>query len=246
MAKEKKPEGDQGGTATAEKPLDLRCVGACRGEIAEHEILDAKRAQCTVCQNVRLTIVGHDSPRGARWFVTKYPSWKTTIVPEDTLLAEGGRTVKQKGVYAVFKRIVKPRKLVDTQGELGTENPGGGDRNASRWMGVFFAVDPGPNPETKDQKLARKVIDFLRDHEYYRKTPQDNRLSPNPELVELTWDPQLKKTAEGAALSRRISLDQSDESVPVEEAPLAQRAKPGLSRSLNIPKIAAGALSEGE
>ena len=233
-------------TTVPDEVAVLPCVGACRGDETEHEILTPKMARCSVCKHERNTLVGAGSPAGPRWFVTKYPSWTATIIPEDYLLGEGGRTVKQKALRAVFKRIVKPRKLVDTQGELGSENPGGGDRNASRWMGVFSIVDPGQNPTDKNGILARKVIDFLRGHEQFRKTTQDNRLSANPELSELNWDPQLKKTAEGAALNRRVSLDQSDESVPIEEAPEAQKARVGATarRILKTP-VGAG-LGEGE
>lgn len=241
MADKKK---DEGATAVAENPTRaLPCLGACRNDTA-HEV-SGKMALCTVCEHERHIDVGAGSPKGPRWFVTKFPEWTTVMTPEDWIVHEGGRTVKQKAQRLVFKKIVKPRRLVSTQGELGTENPDGGDRNASRWMGVFSVVDPGTDPKTKQEILARQVVDFLRAHEYYRKTAQDNRLSANPELVELSWDPTLRKTAPGAAVSRRVSLDQHDQEAPLDDAPKPAKARVGLTRRI-LPKENTTALQEGE
>ena len=243
---EKKTQTDEGngGTAVAERPTQvLPCLGGCRGD-TDHEV-NEKVAACTACDFERRTDVGPGSPEGPRWFVTKYPSWTTNPVPEDILIVEGGRTVKQKGVRLRFKKVVKPRKLVSTTGVLGSENPDGGDMNACRWLGVYEIVNPGDKPTTKNEILARTIIDFLRGHEYYRKTAQDNRLSPNPELIELTWDPTLRKTANGVAVNRRVSLDQHDEEAPLDEAPRPAKARVGLMRRKPSPH-AVSALQEGE
>ena len=89
-------------TTVPDEVAVLPCVGACRGDETEHEILTPKMARCSVCKHERNTLVGAGSPAGPRWFVTKYPSWTATIIPEDYLLGEGGRTVKQKALRAVF------------------------------------------------------------------------------------------------------------------------------------------------
>lgn len=245
---EKTPKKDEGSTAVADKTFLLPCLGACRGEEREHA-REGKLATCGVCAFERHVDVGAGSPKGRRWFVTKFMAWTTTMTPEDWIVHEGGRTVKQKPVRLVFKKIVKPRKLVSTQGVLGTENPEGGDMNASRWLGVYEIFDPGANEEgkaeTKNDALSRQILAFLRAHEYYRKTAQDNRLAPNPELIELTWDPTLKKTAPGVAVSRRVSLDQHDEEAPLDAVPAPKKASVGLTRRI-VPKDNAGALDEGE
>ena len=241
-----KTKKDEGATATQEKPATkLPCLGACRG-VTPHDV-EGKQAVCTRCENVRRTDVGAGSPAGPRWFVTKYPAWSTTLVPEDWIVHEGGRTAKQKPVRLVFKRIVKPRKLVSTDGELGSENPGGGDRNASRWLGVFAVHDPGPDYDkaNKNDVLARQVVDFLRGHEYARKVVQDNRLPANPELIELSWDPTLRQKADAIAMSRRVTLDQNDEEAPDDNAPVAKRASIGLTRR-PAPKPDTTALGPGE
>lgn len=222
----------------------IPCLGSCRGESTEHEV-EGKQAICTICEWQRSTEVGAGSPKGPRWFVTKYPDWTTTLTPEDWIVHEGGRTVKQKPVRLVFKRVIKPRRLVSTSGILGSENHEGGDMNASRWLGVYAIMDPGANPATKNDILARAIIDFLRGHEYYRKTGQDNRLPPNPELIELSWDPTLKKTANGVAVSRRVSLDQHDEEAPIDKPAPATRAKVGLTRRAPAADKT-GALEQGE
>lgn len=243
-----KKSKDEGATATLPNPESVKipCVGACRGEDREHEV-SGKSGTCAECGHVRRLDVGLGSPKGPRWFVTKYPAWTTTVVPEDWIINEHGRTGKQKAVRAIFKKIVKPRKLVSLHGEIGSENPDGGDSNACRWMGVFFVNDPGEafDKTIKSEALARMVIAHLRGHEYYRKTAQDNRLSANPELVELTWDPTLREKATAAVARRAISLDQSDHEAPAETAPAPTRAKVGLTRRLPLKENTAP-LSEGE
>ena len=240
MADKKK---DEGAVAAAEKTLNIPCLGPC-AEKTDHDDRGSNSAQCRTCQNVRRTDVGHGSPIGKRWFVTKYPEWTTTVVPEDDLLGEGSKKIRQKSIRVAFKKQIKPRKLVSHQGELGTDNIDGGDKNASRWIGVFEVVDPGPdfddrtiNSDTKPSErkkiVDRMMINHLRRHENYRKTAQDNRLSPNPELVELNWDPSLKGKGEGTPVSRRVTMGPEGEvepEAPQDSIPGKPAARVGLTR----------------
>lgn len=122
--------------------------------------------------------VGPGSKPGLRYFVTKYPELSITMVAADAEIV-GGQVVQKKGKAVRFHKEAKPYALKG-KGQLNTDSRDSGedlgDRNDPPFFGVYTTSDP-------------KIIDFLRGHEYYRMTRQDNQLEPMPWLKELDWDP---------------------------------------------------------
>lgn len=158
--------------------------------------------------------VGAGSPAGTRWFVSRFPELSITVKPEDWQQDDNGKFHKVKGKYVRFKKEVKPRKL---RGSGFLETGGDGtDRNDSVFWGVVKIED-------------QKIIDFLRNHEFYKMTTQDNRLDRNMKLKELSWNPDtLGDRTSGLVDRRGESLGQDEDPAvasPKESAPDKPRAK---------------------
>lgn len=146
--------------------------------------------------------VGPGSPAGKRWFVTGCPNQTITIVPHKP---KEGSEREQKARRINFISQVKPASL-QGEGKLGSHNLTGTDANDNPSWGVFV-VDPKPKKDGKEQKVEddAETIEFLRAHEYYRTTHQDN--VPIAGLVrkikELDYDPRTLGAGQGRGVFAR-------------------------------------------
>jgi hypothetical protein len=158
--------------------------------------------------NKEVPATGKSSPAGRRWFISKYPELTLTKKPADIIVSDNGKERPQKPQRIPFMKQMKPAHLKGT-GLLGRANADGGDgsdRNDSHFWGVFT---------TEDQE----IIDWLRDHEYYRTTRQDNVLEREMKLKELDWDPRAKPSDGGGLVARRTVADLNGD--PKNDAPQA-------------------------
>lgn len=162
--------------------------------------------------------VGAGSPAGKRWFVCKYPEWTTTMVPEDVIVSDRGKERKQRPVRIAFTKQVKPWRF-QGDGLLGSNNPTGTDRNDNPFWGVYAVDIPTEedvqkienkvnkdlpiSPNDRKLLLAKEIVDFLRGHEFYRQTHQDNQCESKPLLKELDWDPRTLETGGGVGVFAR-------------------------------------------
>lgn len=167
--------------------------------------------------------VGKGSPEGKRWFICKFGEMSFTLSPEHWDKDVNGFAFHRKGEHISFTREIKPRKLRGT-GEPGLNNPNndGTDKNDSLYWGIYSTEKP-------------KEIEFFRNHAYYRKTVQDNRLDFNMWLKELDWDPGAVHTDRSSGLvdRRGFSIGKDDEFsiIPPEDAaPSISKVKPGLKK----------------
>lgn len=122
-----------------------------------------------------------------RWFVSKYAEAVITITPADHVVI-AGHEVRQKAVRLVFKKMLKPPRYWGTGllGSSGSEGVDGSDRNSARYCSVLKTEDPA-------------VIEFLRKHEWYLTSVQDNQLDKNFQpLEELDFDPE-KRYGQGSS-----------------------------------------------
>ena len=141
--------------------------------------------------------VGLGSPDGIRWFISRYPELTITRVAEDWIKDEQGKVHKVKGKDIAFAKEVKPRRLRG-KGDLSRDGDGT-DLNDSVYWGILKTDDP-------------VVIDFLRKHEYYRGTAQDNKLDRNMRLKELNWDPgALRDRASGLVTVKEEKFGPNDD-----------------------------------
>ena len=162
---------------------------------------------------------GPGSKTGKRWFVSKFAELVITMVAEDFYLHKG-QEVKQKARRLQFKKAILPRRLRG-QGYNGTTNGARGDLNSSVYWGVYA---------TNDQE----VIDFLRQHEYFRTTPQDNKVHAEMRLKELDWNPDTLERGDGVSVNAR-ALSPEDESDAPPTAPM-QTVKKTAGASVGLAK----------
>ena len=132
-----------------------------------------------------------------RWFVSKFAELVITMVPADHVVI-GNKEVRQRARRITFRRMIKPPKYWGTGllGSEGSEGVDGTDRNASRYCSIFSTDDP-------------EVLEFLRNHEYYRTSVQDNQLTKHFQpLEQLDFDPEKAyKPGEGVAVVARKEKD---------------------------------------
>ncbi len=162
--------------------------------------------------------VGIGSPDGPRWFISRCPEWTTTVEPETKTIL-GDTVVIKKAKRLTFKMQAKPHRFIGRgYNEKGNEM---GDKNQNRLWGVLYVEG-----ESDDDK---RIIDYLRKHENYRMTVQDNAPEANPLLKELTYNPAGRgdKPAEAVAVrpGRVPSGDKRrDPAAPAEDASTARPA----------------------
>lgn len=147
--------------------------------------------------------VGHGSKPGKRWFVSLYPELSITLKAADIIVSDLGKERAQKAVRILFTKQVKPLRY-QGDGMLGSNNHTGTDKNDNAFWGVFAIDDPGEGePKTDKERKAKEVLAFLRDHEYYRTTVQDNKAESKAKLKELDWDPRILETGSGNGVLAR-------------------------------------------
>ncbi len=154
------------------------------------------------------------------YYVSKYAELTLTRIPEEVIVGEGGRERKQRAKRIMFNKCVMPRKLRG-EGFLGRDAGGqsqGGDKNSNVFWGVFSTSDADE-------------IAFLRNHEYYRRTAQDNKIHAEIMLKELDWDPMLLERGEGVRVSggKSMSREEVEADAPVDHAPAKTAARVGLT-----------------
>ena len=165
--------------------------------------------------------VGAGSPAGARWFFSRYAELSITMSPQDKRLSHDDKTVIEIKAHRInFTRRGKPNAFIG-RGMLGKDIPeaDGTDKNQNRYWGIFHVECPsekemeriekirgegGRLTRSEEKKLiSMEQIKFLREHEYYRMTTQDNVVEANPLLKELNFDPCCKDQAEHTAVLAR-------------------------------------------
>lgn len=161
---------------------------------------------------------GRGSKPGPRWFVSKNPGLVIEVVAERYPDKDGNRA---KFIRSIFKSEVKSDLHIG-EGKLGSRNRLGGDTNSNRHYGVFFVIDPGPEPKngyvadeepikdskglehedwmrTADEKKEdRRIVEHFRKLYMYRHTPQNNEYLASGRLIELDWDPAEIRTYVGS------------------------------------------------
>ena len=192
-------------------------------------------------------VVGKGSPRGMRYFTSRWSEFVQEIIPEHKSNPETGE--RKPFLRVAFEKRAKPDMLVG-DGMLGSRNKSGSDTNANLYYSRLEIMDPGPEPKTEAEKKERLdhdlpaefndeenrnrlIIDTLRRSDNYKKTPQNNEFEVTAKLKELDWDP----SELGAASNRYIKAGTSrpiarpDMGAPEdgdkEEAPAARGAKMG-------------------
>lgn len=172
--------------------------------------------------------VGKGSPVGKRWFVTGCPNQTITILPHKP---KEGNEREQKARRINFISQVKPASL-QGEGKLGSHNHTGTDSNENPAWGVFV-VEPKVKKEGKDLRVDQdqETIDFLREHEYYLTTHQDN--TPTAGLMrkikELDYDPRTLGAGVGRGVFAR-GHNQTEAPAPETEAPADKPASAGKAR----------------
>ena len=151
--------------------------------------------------------VGKGSPAGGRWFVTGSPEMTITVKPQDIIVSDTGKERAQKPVRIAFLRQAKPQKFIGS-GMLGRANQGEGggdgtDRNQPHMWGVYYTDNPA-------------VLAFLREHEMYQKTLQDNvpEINLHLKIKELDWDPRAIPGA-GDHTVRRFEAPSNEATDPI-------------------------------
>ena len=158
-----------------------------------------------------------ESKQKVLYFVTMWPEWSITIIPEDFIEVRGKMT-KQKARRILFKKMPKPRKLIGT-GENSTATAGQPSKNSSPYWGIF---------ETSDNV----EIEFLRNHGEYKRTPQDNKVQSDMFLKEHDWDPGLLENGPGIKVLTSLAKPKEivTEQAPSDDAGEDSRARVGLKK----------------
>lgn len=174
--------------------------------------------------------VGKGSPVGKRWFVTGCPEQTITMVPHKP--KEGNeREVKARRIN--FIKQVKPSSL-QGEGKLGSENHGHTDANDNPSWGVFIVEPRAKKEGSRDLRVEedQETIDFLRDHEYYRHTHQDN--VPTSGLMrrikELDYDPRTLGAGTGRGVFARGRNVEEATAAGTEAAPADKPRDPSKAR----------------
>lgn len=153
------------------------------------------------------------------YFVSKYPELSITMIAEEMKMIDG-KTYKQKAHRILFVKQVKPRQLRGT-GFLESGDPDKSDRNDSPYWGLY-------NTSNEEE------LEFLRNHEYYKATTQDNKVERQMKLKELSWDPSgMAKGLGRGVVAQQVSFDEKDimvASVPSDSPAEGPKARVGLKK----------------
>lgn len=122
------------------------------------------------------------------FFVSKYSQLSLTMRAEKYVVING-EAIRQESKRLAFNSVIRPRHLRG-RAPMGSENPGYPDLNISVYWGIYST--------DKTDELA-----FLRNHEYYRKTEQNNQLQYLPMLLELDFDPEVQDHSDTNLVKRR-------------------------------------------
>lgn len=163
-------------------------------------------------------------PEGTRWFISRYPELSITVSPAGFFLDKNLNEHSRSAKRLLFIKEVMPRNLRGA----GSLTKGGnlddldqGDRNASPFWGILKVEDPA-------------VIAFLRKHEYYRTTAQDNRLSSGMRLKELAWDPSELERGEGVAVKGVQAPEIYETPAPEEKPARLPKARVGARKKTAV------------
>lgn len=169
-------------------------------------------------ENQQAPRVGVGSPKGRRYFISGDPELSITVKPQDIIVGENGRERPQKAIRILFVKGVKPRRLRGT-GYLGTDNPDGTDRNDNVYWGTYSTDDEA-------------IIDFLRRHEFYKNTAQDNKLERGLHLriKELDWNPDELPKGEGVSVKGIQEPEKVETPAPEEGQAARPKARMGVTR----------------
>jgi hypothetical protein len=157
--------------------------------------------------------VGVGSKPGVRFFITQFPELRITVKPAD-VKDVGGQAVQVKGEYAMFTKMQKPWDYKGRgRNNTATRESGEdlGDANDPVFWGLLVV-----DGRTKE---GEALLTFLRGHQYYKRTVQDNECERMPLLKELDWDPATLLKTKPRRGSHGVDVQPAAEGSGEEEGP---------------------------